>query len=445
MTPPDETQDVHPPLPASAAGVEERAPVLVPPIPDPGALAGVPAVGGEGYTFDLIRSMESQFERVRGLAAEAAQRAAQLEARAHDLEALGATLAAREAALQAHATPALDPAPIEPPADLRAELDAVRAQLAERESAIEVLAVRLREAECDPCNASGPEPCASDLDGAGLSGQNTLRRQRLARYKHLLNQQSRKLLAAKNALAKRQAECDQVIAHRAKLAQLAGALSAREQEVELRAAKGTGAVFAAAACVIAGIVAGLSWTVAGIVAPATYAARATLVAKDAQAASPDELAAWTQAHKSLAKDPTAYAEAAENFQRRGIEALASPAGVQERFSTDLYVQSDTPGSITLELRGPGRERTTRELETFISAVLARSEAGRGMRADALAPAVALQPAAGDEPVSTERLVYAAVLSGGGIVLACGAGVVGYAILARSKKRFDQAVADVAIG
>ena len=264
-----------------------------------------------------------------------------------------------------------------------------------------------------------------------------LRRARLARYKTLLNQQSRKLIAARNGLAKRHAECEQVLAQRAKLAELSGALAARQAEVEQRAARGNGAVFAACACVVVGIVGGLAWAIAGVVAPATYAARATLVPKDAQAAPPDELKAWTDSHLALAKDPTTYAEAAEHFARRGIEPLAAPAEVQQRFSSDLYAHSDTPGTITLELRGPGRERTTRDLETFLSALLARSEASRGMRADALVPFVFAQPKAGDEPISSERIIYATTGAAAGIVLACIAGAVGYMALARSKERFER--------
>ncbi len=439
MAQPDEPQDVHPPLPPAGARADAAAPALLP-TPE----RAPAAAGSEGYTLDLIRTMESQFTRVRTLAAEAAQRAAELEARANNLDARGATLAAREAALLARPALPTQPAPIEPPPDLCLELDAALARLAERDHAIEVLDERLRQALTLP-GADSDTRVVADEPGAATPQPNHLRRLRLFRYKHLLNQQSRKLMAAKNAIVRRQGECEQVLSQRAKLAELAGALNTRQQEVELRAARGTGAVFAAAACVIVGIVAGLAWTVAGIVAPATYAARATLAAKDAQAASRDDLAAWTEAHKGLTKDPIAYAEAAENFQRRGIESLASPAGVQERFSTDLYVQSDTPGTITLELRGPGRERTARELETFISAVLARSEAVRRMSAGALAPLVAQQPTAGDEPISTQRLVYAAVLSGGGIVLAGAAGVVAYGLLARSMRRFEQAGADVAVG
>ena len=272
----------------------------------------------------------------------------------------------------------------------------------------------------------------------------TLRRARLARYKTLLNQQSRKLIAARNGLAKRQAECEQVISQRSKLAELSSALNARQSEVEQRAARGTGAVFAACACVVIGIVGGLAWTIAGVVAPATYAAQATLAPKDAQAAPPEELKAWTDSHLALVKDPTTYAEAAEYFTRRGVEPLASPAAVQQRFSADLYAHSDTPGAITLELRGPGREHTTRDLETFLSALLARSEASRGMRGDALVPFVFAQPKAGDEPLSSERLVYAAAICTGGIVLALVAGVAGFMVLANSKKQFEREQVEVTL-
>ncbi len=396
-------QDVHPPLPP---GLDlARAPLAdgPPPAPDPAPL-------------DLIRSLESQFDRFRRAADEASQRTLELDRRQAELEARARALDERAALAEAGSRP-------EPHGDTatrNAELESAHALIAERETAIALLADRLRSGESE-----------------GPGADNGLRKRRLARYKMLLGQQSRKLIAAKNALAKRQAECELVLGQRARLAEQAVALEARRAEVEQRAARGTGATIAACACVVVGIVAGLAWTIAGIAAPATYAARAVLAPKDAAGAAIEDVRAWTQAHLALAADPLVYAEAAEHFARRGVEPLATAAGVQERFARDLYAVSDAPGSVSLELRGPGRDRTVRDLETFVSALLARSEAGREMRAGGLAPAVTVQPVAGDEPLSSARLVYAAALSGAGMVLAGAAGVIGYAALARSKQRFER--------
>ena len=97
----------------------------------------------------------------------------------------------------------------------------------------------------------------------------------------------------------------------------------------------------------------------------------------------------------------------------------------------------------LELRCLGAERTTPELETFVSALMTRSEAARGMRSDGLSAVIAQQPAAGGEPLSSERFVYALGMTAGGMLFAIVAGVGGYLFLRHSKATFELSQANAA--
>jgi hypothetical protein len=185
------------------------------------------------------------------------------------------------------------------------------------------------------------------------------------------------------------------------------------------------------------LVGALAWGVAQQVAPAVFAARAELVADGkGRDLTEQELAMWTQSHKALAEDPQVMAAAAENFARRGMPSLGMATAVKQRCATDLYVHSDKPGSLSFELRAPGADRAARELETFLSAVIAVANAQRESRGDGAATAVGKQPVSGADPIDSARLMYAAGIALAGLALAGILAAIGYRILSRAKQRFE---------
>jgi hypothetical protein len=196
-----------------------------------------------------------------------------------------------------------------------------------------------------------------------------------------------------------------------------------------------------AACAVAvglAAVAGLSWAVAGQLAPATYAARATIAA-DARGGNPgaDQLAEWQRYHESLLKDPALTDLAAERMGRKGIISLSTPGALGMRLNADLSTQSPAPGQLTLELRGPGSTETGRILDTFVTAMVSQANADRERRSDGLGTGITEVAAAGPAPIEDSRLLYAGI-----IFIVGGGGCLGGAVFALRrinsiKARFDR--------
>src|SRR5262249_43190702 len=143
------------------------------------------------------------------------------------------------------------------------------------------------------------------------------RHQRLIRYKGLLQGEARKIMTAKEALAKRQVECDQVMGQRAKLAQAIETVRAQEQKLAAGRERTTALAtvfYAVASLLVIGI---LSWTIVSQTVPATYIARA-IVQADTKGQSPGEgdLASWQQYHEELVADPHMTEMAADRFAKR---------------------------------------------------------------------------------------------------------------------------------
>ncbi len=269
-----------------------------------------------------------------------------------------------------------------------------------------------------------------------------LRQQRLERYKHLLQQQTAKIVKAKAAIQKRANECEQILAQRGKIAEGMEALAQQKRVLDARAAKSGAAAIAAYTMVSLAMIAGLAWGVARQMAPATFAARAEIGADGgSRDLSPDELAAWSTAHLALVKDPQVAAAAAENFARRGMNDLGTASAVKTHVADRLYAQADSPHTIVLEHRAAGSERAARELETFLSAYLALANAQRETRGDGASTVITGTPAAGAEPLDSARMTYAAGIAGGGLMLALTVGLGGYRVLARAKARVERDLAD----
>jgi len=375
---------------------------------------------------DESRMLRAQLDEAAARADDAQARAQAAQGEAESLrEQLAAATAGAARADQASAASLNAGA-----AELEAKVASMGEQIAKRDQAIDLLRARLSEAgERASAQATGPR-------GAGSSVQ--VRRQRLTRYRQLVQNEARKIVAAKNVLAKRQAECEAVIAQRAKLVQQAHALATREAKLGSRRSlvEATAGVCFAVGTVL--LVAVLSWGVVSQIFPATYLATAVVSAETRGSGREPDLASWQNYHEQLVSDPRLMEETADRMARRGIESLSNAAQLAARLREDLLVTSDKPGMMRLELRGKGAERTARELETFATALVAVANTARESRADGAASMQSTPAASGTEPVDDQRLVYAAGFTAGGTGLAAIIGLLAWTQLSRAKRRYEAA-------
>lgn len=332
-------------------------------------------------------------------------------------------------------------------ADQEAEL---AAQVADRDRAIAELSARLDEAESRAArlveeielvrSSREEEPEGRSAAQRAGSSFGALRRERLRRYKALLQSQARKIVTAQSALQKRHADCEQVLAQRSKLAALAADLARREKKLAASGARSGAAaalLYAVATLAIIGV---LSWQVAIRVWPGTYVASAVLVA-DTHGRTPteNELATWQHYHTELLDNPALMELAAERMARRGLVSLASPAELRSKLKKDLYHQG-SHGELTVELKHEGADKARLILDTLVTAIKSVSDSQRDQRPDDLGVVIAQAATAGASPLQDNRLENAGMILGGASLAAAVFAMVVWSRLARAKQSFEHAQA-----
>ncbi len=383
---------------------------------------------GSGRTVsEESRALKAQLEAT---AARADQASAQAEAAKAEAANLRDQLANAKSA--AATSQSGDEALLASAVELESRVAGLHEQVAKRDQAIELL----RDKLADVTARAGQSQGDGADDGRGPSS--AVRRRRLSRYRQLVQNEARKIVAAKDVLSKRQAECESVIAQRAKLVQQAQALAHREAKMHSRRSvvEATAAVCFAMGAVL--LVAALSWGAVSQIFPATYIASSVVSAESRGGGREPDLAAWQAYHEALVNDPRLMEEGAERMARRGIESLAKAPALTARLKTDLMLTSDHPGMLRLELRGQGAERTARELETFATALVAMANAARESRADGAGTAQTQPSTSGNEPVKDERFMYTAGFTAGGTGLAAIIGLLAWTQLTRAKRRYEAA-------
>jgi len=140
--------------------------------------------------------------------------------------------------------------------------------------------------------------------------------------------------------------------------------------------------------------------------------------------------------KQLIIDPGLMEVAADRMERNGIESLATPGALAARIRADLDQQSPAPGQIVLQLRGVGKDKTVRTLDTFVNSVVSQSNAGKERRVDGLATKV-IEVATSAGALSDLRPIYALGIFGVGFVLAAVGGVAVWRRLSASKVQFEE--------
>jgi hypothetical protein len=123
--------------------------------------------------------------------------------------------------------------------------------------------------------------------------------------------------------------------------------------------------------------------------------------------------------------------------RKGIESLSTAPALAQRLSADLNHEAPVAGQITIELRGKGKDKTVRTLETFVNSVVSQANAGKERRPDGLATIIAEAPNALAGAVSDQRPLYALVIFGAGFGLISFAGLVVWRRLAAVKVKFEE--------
>ena len=316
-----------------------------------------------------------------------------------------------------------------------AELNSLRSTLAdaqdrlltrqeEHETALRTLRDSI-DKSAGPINAALPEDF------------NQHRRRRLAQMRAAIALQTRKIIAVKTALERKNQQCEEVLTQRKSVAENATKIASERKAIDKLVARnkaGTAVFFGLASMVV---IAALAWQIGGQMVPATYAVRGSLKADIAgRTLTTEELAAWSDSHQSLVKDPELLNLAAARFGQRAMSALANAASLKQRLDVDLTVIADVPGTLTLELRGEGKERTERELDTLILAIAASANGSREARGDGATTAVGEAPKAGAEAIKDPRFMTVLTLGGVGSVAVGFAIFIMYQLLVSGKQRFE---------
>ena len=317
-------------------------------------------------------------------------------------------------------------------------------EIAKRDQAITILKERLQEALASSHNS---ESSSDASDESGPTEADYRRRDRLRRYKSMLQSQARKIVAAQSAIQRRHSDCELVLSHRSKLAQLAQQLSRAEKKITASKARSGAAAAVLYFAATLGILAVMSWEVSKRVWPGTYIARAVIDADTGRRVpKPEDYAAWQKDHAELLGDPRLMEVAAQRMQQRGIAALGSPGELSSRLKQDMYVQSAKPGSLTVELRGEGAEKTALILDTVVTAFKSVADQGKDERTNDMGVVIAQAATPGAEPLMDKRIEKAASVFAGAALAAGLAGLVIWSRLVKAKKKFDQAAAvDAALG
>ncbi|MBX3362314.1 MAG: hypothetical protein KF705_12880 [Phycisphaeraceae bacterium] len=161
------------------------------------------------------------------------------------------------------------------------------------------------------------------------------------------------------------------------------------------------------------IYSGIGWIVAQKIAPAVYAVTAQVQADaSGRPLSQAELDEWQRYHEDLITDPRFLDVASDRLKQRGVASLSTPTALKDRLDADLTLISDRSGSLTIELRGLGAERTKRELDTITTTFVRTANSARERRVDGSNTIIVSESTVSDAPLYDERVYYAAAIAAG---------------------------------
>ena len=267
---------------------------------------------------------------------------------------------------------------------------------------------------------------------------NKSRRSRLQRMRKVLAGDAEKVRLATEALRSRYEQCEQVLTKRAELAQAYEAIAAAQRKYQTREVRSGMFLGLISLTAITLVIASISWFVAGRIAPGVYAAQVTLAASGGDSTlSETDMAEWEAYITSLTNDPRFLEVAADRMKRRGIAEFAVPGELSKEMDQSLDVASAMPGTVVMEYRGIGAERSSRILDTFVVALSSAANNARSRRADSAVTVVQDAVTVSDEPLDTRRLEMGGMIFGGGMLLTLIVGGIIWKRLSAAKARFER--------
>ncbi len=272
----------------------------------------------------------------------------------------------------------------------------------------------------------------------GVDEWNKTRRARLAKMRKIMAGDAEKIRLATEALRTRYDQCEQVLSKRAELAQAYEEISAAQrkyQNREVRSGVFLGLIGMAA---ITLVLAATSWFVSGRVAPGLYAAKVTMAAAGGDTKLTEaDMQQWETYIGALVRDPRFLEVAADRMKRRGIAEFAVPGDLAAEMQTSLDVASAMPGTLVMEYRGIGAQRSQRVLDTFAVALSSAANNARARRAESSLTIIEEPAKAGPEPLDTRRIEMAGMIFGGSMFLTLILGGVLWKRLSAAKARFEK--------
>ncbi len=279
----------------------------------------------------------------------------------------------------------------------------------------------------------------AETEGSTKSDEWTVaRKERLTRVKSILRTQSDKIRRATEALRDRYDQCEKVLLKRAELVEAYQAVADAQAKLAKREARSGTLLGLSGLGLLLMMIAGLSWFVAGQVAPGTYASRVTLTAKAGERVlTTEDIASWQGYVEQLITDPQFVEKAAHRMKRRGIQELAIAGNLSAHMSESLDIISAEPGKIELEYRGGGAAKTQRILDTYALTLTAQANAARARRIDGALTSISQNASVGEAPLDTARIETAGMIFGGSSLATLTFGGIFWRRLAKVKANFER--------
>jgi hypothetical protein len=265
------------------------------------------------------------------------------------------------------------------------------------------------------------------------------RRRRLARQRRILRDHSLKIRRATEALRDRLEQCDKVLQKRSELAEAYHAIVEMRQRNAKREVRG-GVVFGVIGMMaVLGMVAAVSWFVAGRLTPGEYEAGVVISGEGGprQALSTEDMEAWQAYTKDKATEPRFLEQAADRMKRRGITTLGTAGELGREVRDRLVIETPSPNQVRLTWRGEGAERTRRILDTYAVALASVSNQERARRTDGATTVIIEEATASSDPLDSTRVETAGMIFGGSTVFTLAFGGFLWRRLSAAKSRFER--------
>lgn len=269
------------------------------------------------------------------------------------------------------------------------------------------------------------------------AGSTSLRQRRLKRCRAILREHVAKVRKASEVLAKRFEQCEQVLSQRAQLAAAKRQLDVASTSLARRAAGKRAGVLTLCSVLTLAVLGALSWAVVGQAWPGDFEARAEITADGrGRELSDGELDEWRRSLEATLANSQFAETVASRMKQRGYETLGNAGAVRSLLTNSFSHDSPAPGTLALEVRGPGREKAARTLDIITTALASDANAAREHRADGAVTLIKAPATAGAEPIDDQRLPRTGIVLLASILLTCGLGFGIWGKLSRAKQEFE---------